>query len=853
MKLLSALRRRAGLACLLAATLWFITGQNFRQVAHLRALTELGATDAAGAAIQPPGDTRAVVLPLASMDAHWWVLHAEQLLAEGRPVRHTARDNPPAGREVHWSSALSLPLAGLAWLLHVVSGLSLHATLQVAAVLVGPVLLFLVFAALFLLVRRRFGTPTAACLVIVLGCSGPFLDTFAVGEADHHGLAATFCLLAVWLLVAAGAGRVQAPAAGASPADNLSLPRSETRARRGFAAAGIAGAAALWVSAATAIPALGAIAAGALLGGWLARRAGSNLSQPRPELWTTWGAWGAGAALVFYALEYLPSQAGLRLEVNHPLHALAWWGGAAWLTRALRRLEGRGWFSAPSDCALGALHLGALLAPPLLVILGGPRFFVLNDPFLWALHHDYIQEFRGLFGVLSEAGWFLFPVLWLVVFPAGWLLWRVRRQAPETAVALSLALVPALVAMVLTVRQVRWQGLAAALLTVLVATLFVTIRRIPALPHGHRGLRIWACVLVACGLAQHPLLVAWSRLRADPSTPPAEPAELASLVVRDVAWALQPRPGEPPPVILSGPTTSTQLAYFGGFRVLGTLYWENLEGLKTAAAIFDATDPEESLRLCVQHGVTHLVMFSWDDFGSAYARLYRRFNPEAGLETAAAAPLLSEHRIPRWLRPLAYSIPPALGLAGQSVQVYEVRPGQTGAEAYFHLGRFLRETGHADEALAALRRSQALLAADPGAASPGLLSSLAGELQSGGDDSAAVVSLRVLLARSPQDRDALRQLILLLTTSPNPAVRNGAEALTLAERLIAVPPPLSWDEVEALVRAQAAAGNLPQAQDFARQGLDSARQQGHEGEVRRFQALLDEFATTRTGARPPAP
>ena len=504
-------------------------------------------------------------------------------------------------------------------------------------------------------------------------------------------------------------------------------------------------------------------------------------------------------------------------------------------------MAGGAWFAGRTDRLLATLQAPASLAPLILIGLGGTRFFVLNDPFLRALHHDYIQEFRNLPDCLAETCCGLLPLLWLVLFPAAWLLWRARRRAPETASPLALAFVAALTAVALTCLQIRWQSLAAALLAVLVSSLFIGTRD-PSLSGGWRRFRFGLGLLVAGGLLQHPALLLWARSHRNPAGPPVDRMECASLVVRDVAWALQPRPGEPPPVILSGPTTSTQLAYFGGFRVLGTLYWENLDGLKTAAAIFGATDPEQSLRLCMQHGVTHLVMFSWDDFGAAYSRLYR--GVAAGDGETAASHLLSDQRIPRWLRPLAYSIPPALGLAGQFVRVYEIHPEQDAAEAYFHLGRYLLEIGRTGESLVALQRCQDLLNAAGKTAPPALVLSVADHLRAAGGDRAAARLLRVNLDRTPHDRDLLWRLILIDTTSTDPAARYDPEVHSLAEKLFACPPPFSWEEVEALVRGHDA-GNRNLAVNLARGALGRARQENLPEKIQLFEGLLDGLGATR--------
>jgi predicted MFS family arabinose efflux permease len=50
------------------------------------------------------------------------------------------------------------------------------------------------------------------------------------------------------------------------------------------------------------------------------------------------------------------------------------------------------------------------------------------------------------------------------------------------------------------------------------------------------------------------------------------------------------------PVVLTGPNASTEMTYHAGLRTVGTLYWENMPGLKRAARIFAAADAAEAKR-----------------------------------------------------------------------------------------------------------------------------------------------------------------------------------------------------------------------------------------------------------------
>ena len=811
-------RRHAIPALLIALVLGFLVWDQSARVTQLQTLSKIGATDAEGKPVQPAGHTHSLVFPLVAMDTNWWVLRAEQMMARGERVRHTDQDNAPDGRDVHWSSPLLWVLAALAWLFRTIGAVPATDAVPLAAVWAGPLLFGVFLTALFAGVARRFDSATAACLVVALATAGPLVDNFSAGAADHHGMAAVLSLLAVWGICTGGAGRVSVDNSNARATSALAAP-SLTVARRSFALAGIAGAAALWISAATAIPVLLAVALSSVLAARSTRHGRDALSRTAPELWSTWGKSGAIAALVFYAVEYLPSHPSWRLEVNHPLHALAWWAGAEWLTRAVRRIHGGRWFAGRNDRIAGALQSLAVLAPILLAGVGGVGFFSLGDPFLRSLHNDYIEEFRSLPSVLADAGWYLAPVSWVALFPITWLAWRCRTKRPDATAALLPAITASAVAVLLACAQVRWSGLAAAIMGGLVTLAFIVFRRGDWAAKETRVIR-WTGALVVLGFLQQPILTLANQRSAAPSLP--DTSERTSLVVRDVAWALRGAYPDRELTVLSGPTSSTQLAYFGGFRVLGTLYWENLEGLRAAAAIFSEKDPEAALSLCQKRGVTHIVIFSWDDFSRAYARLHLQDIKASGAPPSGKS-LPENSMIPRWLRPVAYTVPAQLHLADETVTLFEVIPEQTQAEAHFYLGEHLRETGNIAAARSEILRAKSLLVAE---STPGrfrsLGMSLAQSLITFGEDVEAASLYRAMLAQDPESRETSRLLAQLLATSQNPNVRDTREARRLAAKPVTSGYVLTLAEVETLAVSLAADGDITKAVNVARQGLAAA-------------------------------
>jgi hypothetical protein len=143
-----------------------------------------------------------------------------------------------------------------------------------------------------------------------------------------------------------------------------------------------------------------------------------------------------------------------------------------------------------------------------------------------------------------------------------------------------------------------------------------------------------------------------------------------SILLRDIAHRLVEANPRRSPTVLSDPTSSTELAYYGGLRTIGTLYWENREGLKRAAAIFSNPTAEGTHSLLLEAGVTHIVLPSWDDFSdlSAYRRLL------GASDTSYLERVLAENTKPPWLREYPYPIPESFGIPEERVRVFEVLP-----------------------------------------------------------------------------------------------------------------------------------------------------------------------------------
>ncbi len=637
-----------------------------------------------------------LVLPHYAMDARWWVLHTERMLRESAwRVRSTDLDNAPDGREVHWSSLLMWILAGLALLRSFSSGSPPGASVAEAAMIAGPVMLLISVVGLAFLAAVRFGKFAGAFFALVILTSFALLRTFLTGEADHHGVVVAFAMGGVLCLLAGGCGLVRRKD---SVGDRGGLSDLQT-ARRWFAAAGFLGAASLWVSAATAIPILAGVAAGGFLVS-VFRARGDKSAIACPELWMVWGLAGGTGSLGFYVLEYFPFHMGWRLEVNHPLYALAWMGGAFLLSRAVGwgaagRFPLRGGF----DLGLAVVALVAVLAPVFAIVWVPNAVFWVSDDFLLALHKEYILEFQSIFAINRLTGggisW-LTQYAWpIAVLASTSVLGLTRNFGPLARRALPLLAPAILITQILTVLQVRWGSAAFGMwclaVLIVLADLVLFPRQTGVRRWTFRGLVVWGWVAILFTLLPQIAIRAEEERTCLDAPIPRDVA--GNLLLRDVAHRLIQSSPDKVPVVLTGPNASTEMAYHAGLHTLGTLYWENMPGLKRAARIFSVPEESEALNELTSAGVTHIVVPSWDNFAEDYARLLAKAEGRETTEAPFFKAIVEGDECPDWLRPFAYPIPTDSGLDANSVKIFAVLPEQSPFESLFYRGIYFLEIG----------------------------------------------------------------------------------------------------------------------------------------------------------------
>jgi hypothetical protein len=558
-------------------------------------------------------------------DSLYWLHHATSLLQGGpwRP-RHIDWDNVPLGRPNHWSSPLVWLMAGTARLGALFTNRPAAELLPLTAPWINPALFVLLLCATAFFLRRRLAPWPAGLLVLSLATLPPVMWSFGVLHIDHHGL-------------------IDIPALGMPLGLLFGISAAKSARRRWFLAAGILGGLGLWFQASHQLILIAAALA-ALLWTVLSRPSLDD-DLPAASLWRLWASSGALVSLAAYLLEYAPAHLGMQLAVNHPLYALSWYGGTEAILALARARRFRQW--TPSRLAVIAAGLlpGALTF--LLMRHGPESWFPVASPFLQRVH-EQIREFQPLLKTVRGVNPLLLfplfntlPLLALLgiglgcskVFPA------------RERLALHLALAGLLPAFALSLRHTRYSGLLATSLWI------VAVAVCMALPHGLPGLRIRRLppTLLALGgaaglaLALSPLL---------DTRHPFMPVVrwVPQMIQRDIARELAQLPGFTGSAVLCDYNLAPHLQAFAGARTTGGLYWENLDGLQTAAECFAAARDDVARRRLNERGIRWIVVEAKPGAASSWLYYLHGIPPRLNPQATLAARLAADRPPPRWLQ-----------------------------------------------------------------------------------------------------------------------------------------------------------------------------------------------------------
>lgn len=754
-----------------------------------------------------PGRPPALVSAVGA-DGCVWIHQALAMVESGSwRLRHTDFDNAPQGRDVHWNSGFAWWIIALAWVDHVATGNPLENAVVRMAAWANPVLFAGLLVAASCLVARRFGLLAGLVLgCAMIGCES-FYEAFLAGYADHHGMHNAAILVCLLGLVGGGLGWVRPPGTAES-------------AQRWFMLSAIAGGIGLWVSALTMAICLVGVGLGFLASVLFFPRPADG-ARLEPGLWKLWGRTGALVSTAFYLLEYAPNHFDLRLEVNHPLYALAWWGGGE-LMAIIQRGHIQGTWPAGARAWTGVAAAGlSMAALPMVLILGGTAVYQPFDPFLYNLH-QMIGEFQPPFSRVKalRPGPMLVAYLTPAIIGGLMLLLVFTRSVPTwLRRGLCLLLGPGLLFTVAFLFQARW-ALGAA--SAIVAATPLVLLALLEIGRGWQSRWRWLpatgfALLLALFFPGFFLAMTWGMAQRKTDLDIVETLELT---MRDVAQTIRKDVGpDRPVVVLSSPTCSTFLAYFGNFHALGTLYWENLQGLRAAAGITGTTSEATAIQRLRDRRVTHIVHYEPESFILTYFALENPQSSREDWQRSFGYRTFTAKEIPRWLRPLPYRVPPPLRRLKSEIIVFEFAPDQTLPQAHFNLGQYFMvndrfteaERSFADALQAEPRAWDARIARgiaivsqrrfDEGARElasalamaplrerPRLLAEAGQIFAQRGSPAYALAFLQKSLEPAPDNPAALQQVAWILATAREDELRDGARAVVLGERAVTLAP-----------------------------------------------------------------
>ena len=797
-------------------------------------------------------------VPTLHADAQMWVRHALTLAeTDAWRVRRTDADNAPFGREVHWNSAFAWLIVLQGTVRHLFTGEPLPLATEHALAWFNLPLLLGLMGFFSVWTARRAGAAAGVFVAFVMVCQPDFYAGFEPNDADHHGLLsiANFGVVLGALFMGAGWWR-------ATDEGGTLLPRSREAAREGAILSAASGAIGLWISAASVLPAIPIVGGAGLIATWWRGRAMRSAGAVfEPALWRLWGRIGAAASLLFYLLEYFPFHLGWRLEVNHPVYALAWWGGSELVARLGERHLGlkppRGWW----PFVLPAM---AAVSPLAIIVLGGSRVFVLRDPLM---HQIAVRVVEGI--SLPEAvrrmGWDSLlgnRLPWFIAALAPALLVLAWRRQVQPRLVVGFAAIVCLGFLALGVLKVRFLvntgGPVACLLLAAIA----------ALTQARSGRVRYAVILGAAALLCLPARIVGLR-GAEAAVRGRHVTALDALqpLYRDLAARLRTDRPDGEITLLTNPDASTGIGYYGRLKSIGTLYWENLDGMRAAAAMFSAKSLPAARALLQARRVSHVALISESNFLKGFHDLLHPDAPPDEWKSAFGYQLFQRRDVPLWLEELRYEVPADLTLRDLNVVLYRTHFAAPAAEQHLAEARTQVQSRNLpaaeraiDQALAldptnaeiwvfkaelllarkevdpALRAAHHALARLPATHRTALGGELGNAFYREGAHAAAIALYRTSLETGYLPVIA-SNLGWLLATHRDERLRDGATALELAQR-VARENPNSYDFVSTLAAALAENGRFEDAVAAATRALEIARGLGNDTTVARAEARL---------------
>ncbi|MCC5024587.1 MAG: hypothetical protein J6386_18125 [Candidatus Synoicihabitans palmerolidicus] len=410
--------------------------------------------------------------------------------------------------------------------------------------------------------------------------------------------------------------------------------------------------------------------------------------------------------MLCYLLEYAPDHLSFNTRVNHPALAFTGLGAGELLHCLLDRLRNHTpWGGSKARIISSSLAALATLAWPSALLLSSTDNAFTSTPPDRHLTATGPWEGNHLFDSFGALGTtILLPIFTLVVT-----IWVLRRRIGDASLrrAVFIASGPVLVATAFACLQLSWWPAADAQLVVLAAV--AAVAGFSQLNLQRLFLLVSVCAIVVLpGLFTH-----GPRAPTDNLADSLASSEVVSSIERDLAHWLHRRTPAASPVVLSSPHLTPALAYYGSIHGLGTLGVENAAGDMAAIRMVRATSPAETIALLEAHGVSHIVLPSWDTLLDNYVRIGRKLPGDAPLPEDTFLHAISRWALPSWLQAVPYPLPQISGLENDTVVVFERTAESSERLALARLAEYFLEIGNGAGA-ANLRERLRAFATEPG-------------------------------------------------------------------------------------------------------------------------------------------
>lgn len=664
------LSTKGWLLALAAASLLLLFAHSSRiaQIDHVSNLA--GGDEIAIDASSPTGyenGFRKLIVPEKNTNSIQWIMQVQLLFEKDTLLlRHVDYDNAPDGRSVRTSSLYRWYLGSIALTNSLLTGNPIGVSIEKAALWADPILQLATLLLLAWFIRRHFGSLAASLFAAGFVTLFPLSSAFVPGQPGESSALIACHLGALATLLAA----VQKPI---SQTERTLL----SKRRHLFVVSGLLAGLGMWIGTAGTMP----ILLGIILSGALLAYLNSSQAKSDPLPWRAWAIAGASATLIAWLIDRAPGivdTSSWQSDFIHPLYS------AAWLScgELLRFLSGsnkgstRRKIIVPILCLLPIAGLaystsvnypgeGWSLNPVSIKLTRLPI-----DPNAAGFVEWIKQDNTGLILVAT-----LLPLA--VLISLAFHLFKTKLSEPENR-GLLIILGPILLASVLAFSRLGWWNQVGAL-ALLLATTALTCKHFSQSLKWSLGSTIGFAALLGLFLSYSGIGKASENL--------VETKDFESLIERHLAQWLARRGAMPGEVALAPPNVSATLSYYGGLRGLGTPYPENVEGFSTAVRLCAASTADEAHALSEGREISLIVHPSWDTFLEEYARLGNE-HPENSFMAQ-----LNRWLAPRWIYPVAFTLPAVPGFEKEWVTIYRVGEVQDNSSAVASLFEYFLDTG----------------------------------------------------------------------------------------------------------------------------------------------------------------